>query len=184
MNTLPESDTAELDPSNSVSLFYQRTLEGTLALSRWIANDPETAWDDAHEGYQLLLTRFGLLLPGDTEQIDELMVQTKRAAARCANRRYRARKRFVPLKAALEVEDLAPLQSCLFDRRMTAHCVAAILYALEPCEADLLRLCFWEEKTQAEIAQILGVTQATVSRRFAKALRSCVNVARELRISR
>jgi len=55
--------------------------------------------------------------------------------------------------------------------------IAPLCHQLNESERELLRLRFVEEKTQQEIAVIVGVSQMQVSRRLAKVLETLRSVA-------
>jgi RNA polymerase sigma-B factor len=86
--------------------------------------------------------------------------------ARCASQGYTA--------TSIEVDGV-PLRATAVDDPEFERCEARVLVSqvwalLEPAERGLLRMRFWENRSQSDIAQRIGTSQMQVSRLLARAL--------------
>lgn len=158
--------------------FYQAHLDQArrLAIS-WGYSSAEQAWDDVHEVFLEFFERYAQDPKSYTLSREEYLVRVRTTAGASRKRNWRVRQRSAPVEEAHDVPDPAPGAVKLLMDQQSVRLAQQILDALPKEEKELLRLHFYGGQSQVEIAQVLGVNQATISRRLSKALTDCRTLA-------
>jgi RNA polymerase sigma factor (sigma-70 family) len=80
----------------------------------------------------------------------------------------------------MSVRDLSPTPSTIAVRHEEERLLLLALRSLSLAQQLVLELCFWEDMTHAEVAQVLGVPAATASTRIRRAKQVLTERLREL----
>lgn len=158
------TDTSAAEPERlSISEVYAAHRLGLVRLAILLVDDLPTAEDVVQDAFAGLVGRYG-----DGADVNNLMSYLRKAVVNNAGsvlrRRRVARAYVAPYEPAVNGPES---NAILADEHRE---VLAALRRLSPRQREVLVLRYWEGRSEAEIAEILGISQGTVKSTVSRAL--------------